>query len=135
MENVSTQFEKDKMTRKIKKKTVSSVDTTSIPQLGDLNSELAANENTFNPVWKRKTNIPTSRPEYHQPIGVNKTSFSNCNTPTDVFLVFIDSILEDIVYQTNLYGTQMGKNLNIKKENILAFIGINFVMGYNRLPS
>lgn len=47
----------------------------------------------------------------------------------------MDCILEDIVYQTNLYGTQNGKNLNIKNENMLAFIGINFIMGYNRLPS
>lgn len=86
-------------------------------------------------MWKRKFNVPTSRPEYNLPTGANENSFSKCNTPTDVFLVFMDCILQDIVYQTNLYGTQNGKNLNIKNENMLAFIGINFIMGYNRLPS
>lgn len=40
-----------------------------------------------------------------------------------------------IVYQTNLYATQRGKNLNLKSDKLLVFIGINFLMGYHRVPS
>lgn len=44
-------------------------------------------------------------------------------------------ILENICAQSNLYATQRGKTLNLRIEELKAFIGINFVMGYNRLPS
>jgi len=54
---------------------------------------------------------------------------------TDVFMVFIESILKDLVYQTNLNGTQKNKALRIQREDMLVFLGINFLMGYNRLPS
>lgn len=33
------------------------------------------------------------------------------HTPTDVFMVFVESILNDLVYQTDLYGTQKNKTL------------------------
>jgi len=44
-------------------------------------------------------------------------------------------ILENICAQSNLYSTQRGKTLNWRIEELKASIGINFVMGYNRLPS
>jgi len=46
-----------------------------------------------------------------------------------------DPILENICAQSNLYATQRGKTLNLRIEELKAFIGINFVMGYNRLLS
>ncbi|CAI6353081.1 unnamed protein product [Macrosiphum euphorbiae] len=79
--------------------------------------------------------MDTVRPEYCRPEGVNMIEISRCNTPTDVFMVFIESILKDLVYQTNLYGTQKNKALRIQREDMLVFLGINFLMGYNRLPS
>lgn len=43
--------------------------------------------------------------------------------------------MEDICTQSNLYATQQGKLLNLHIEELQSFIGINFLMGYNRLPS
>jgi len=49
-------------------------------------------------------------------------------------LNLFEGILDHIVYQTNLYGTQKYLNLNIKPYKVLNFLGINFLMGYHRLP-
>lgn len=48
---------------------------------------------------------------------------------------FIDGFIDQLVYQTNLYSIQRGRPLNVKRFEILNFIGINFLMGYNKLPS
>lgn len=77
--------------------------------------------------------METVRPEYLKLKGA--IGFNMCNTPTDVFMVFMESILDDLVYQTNLYGTQQNKALRIQKEDMLVFIGINFFMGYHSVPS
>jgi len=77
--------------------------------------------------------VKTVRPEYLKPEGA--IGFDMCNIPTDVFMVFMESILEDLVYQTNLYGTQNNKTLRIQREDMLVFIGINFFMGYHSVPS
>uniref|UniRef100_A0A2S2QWY0 PiggyBac transposable element-derived protein 3 n=1 Tax=Sipha flava TaxID=143950 RepID=A0A2S2QWY0_9HEMI len=58
-----------------------------------------------------------------------------CYTPTDVLMVFIESILDDLVYQINLYRTQNNKILRIQREDMLVFIGTNFFMGYHNIPS
>lgn len=42
--------------------------------------------------------------------------------------------LENMTFQTNLYGTLKGKNLLVSKEEIMAFIGIHFLMGYHTVP-
>ncbi|XP_022174208.1 uncharacterized protein LOC111036488 [Myzus persicae] len=84
-------------------------------------------------VWARKTGVKTVRPEYLKPEGA--IGFDMCNTPTDVFMVFMESILDDLVYQTNLYRTQNNKTLRIQREDMLIFIGINFFMGYHSVPS
>lgn len=56
-------------------------------------------------------------------------------TATSIFLKLLGNLLDTIVFETNLYGTQKNLNLNVKPFEILNFIGINFLMGYNRLPS
>lgn len=44
-------------------------------------------------------------------------------------------LVSHITFQSNLYATQKGKNLNLKDNELLAFFGINFLMGYHILPS
>lgn len=84
--------------------------------------------------WKKR-DAETYLPEYSENTSVVDECFSKCSTPTDVFLVLIDTIIDDIVYQSNLYATQNDKTLNLKKEELLAFIGMNFYMGYNTRPA
>jgi hypothetical protein len=62
--------------------------------------------------------------------------FDQCKTPTDVFLEIVDQeLVRHITYQSNLFATQNGKTLNLKENELLVFIGINFLMGYHQLPS
>lgn len=99
--------------------------------LDDVEAEEEDQTDNLRPrIWLRKTNTDTVRPE-----RVNLIEFSRCNTPTDVFMVFVESILNDLIYQTNLYGTQKNQTLRIQREDMLVFLGINFLMRYNRLPS
>lgn len=50
-------------------------------------------------------------------------------------MVFMEYILDDLVYQTNLYGTQQNKALRIQREDMLIFISIHFFMGYHSVLS
>lgn len=78
----------------------------------------------------------TEIPSYIEPaINWEEIHFIDCQNPLDIFLKLLGNTVEDITYQCNLYATQKGKNLNMKKEEFLAFIGINFLMGYHVLPS
>ena len=63
--------------------------------------------------------------------------FQSCETPGDFLLEFFDTqIRENIVYQTNLYAIQKGKKFSLfTEQELLGFVGINFVMGYHKLPS
>lgn len=50
-------------------------------------------------------------PGYNSQCEVNHTAYSSCVRGTDIFVEMISDILENIVYQSNLFGTQKGKNL------------------------
>ena len=47
----------------------------------------------------------------------------------------MNELLEIIVTQTNRYATQKGQNLETTKDVMKAFLGINFIIGINKLPS
>lgn len=61
--------------------------------------------------------------------------FVGCNTPTDIFIKVCGPLIGHICYESNLYATQKMKTLAMTEQEFLAFIGINFVMGYVHLPS
>lgn len=84
--------------------------------------------------WKKRE-VENSLSQYSGSTEVVEEFFAHCHTPTDIFLVLIDGLLENIVYQSNLFATQKDKVLNLKKEELLAFIGMNFFMGYNSRPA
>lgn len=45
-------------------------------------------------------------------------------------MIFIEFIFDDLVYQTNVYGTQQNRIQWIEREYIIVFIGIHFCFGY-----
>ena len=47
----------------------------------------------------------------------------------------IEELLELIVEQSNLYAHQNGRKFTVTKEELKAFLGINFVMTINKLPT
>ena len=46
----------------------------------------------------------------------------------------LEELLELIVEQSNLCAHQNGRNLTVIKEELKAFLGINFVITINKLP-
>lgn len=73
-------------------------------------------------------------PSYSLPDGPVEGKFVG-ETATSFFLEFLDGYIDQLLYQTNLYSIQRGRTLNLKRHEILNFLGINFLMGYNKLPS
>ena len=47
----------------------------------------------------------------------------------------LEELLELIVEQSNFYDHQNGRNFLVTKEEVEAFLGINFVMAINKLPT
>ncbi|XP_016655726.1 piggyBac transposable element-derived protein 3-like [Acyrthosiphon pisum] len=116
-------------------------DNTRTPEHIDNNTtiELAVN-NTPDPVevnrqWRKKNEITAALPDYGKSLGYNQVMFGDCKTATDIFLKLINPITENILDQSNLYATQKNKNLNLRENELLSFFGINFCMGYHKLPS
>ncbi|XP_008189411.1 piggyBac transposable element-derived protein 3-like, partial [Acyrthosiphon pisum] len=87
----------------------------------------------YHRIWRKKES-KTDVPSYNNSESPVEDLFLD-TSPTGVFLTLFEGILDHIVYQTNLYGTQKNLNLNIKPYEVLNFLGINFLMGYHRLPS
>lgn len=85
--------------------------------------------------WNKTPSKETSVPDYSLDQGVVDGFFEGCESPTQVFVKLIEDMLGDIVFQSNLYATQNNKTLNLKIEELYSFIGINFFMGYHRLPN
>ena len=57
--------------------------------------------------------------------------------PIEIFSLVTDleELLELIVEQSKLYAHQNGRNFTVTKEELKAFLGINFVMAINKLPT
>lgn len=91
-------------------------------------------------IWS-KTARTTQPPLFTKHCGVDAARFSQAKTPVHFFLQFVDQdILENIRIQTQLYSDQhtnssSSLNTEITTEDLYAFIGTNFIMGYHQLPS
>ena len=97
--------------------------------------ESTGNKNTQKDVprkWKKKPEpVPDTTFRHH---GTKK--MIDANTPVEAFLQFFDdSILDKILYETNLKSVQNSKPAAIAKEELLCFFGINIVMCFHKLPS
>ena len=59
------------------------------------------------------------------------------STPFDIFqtVTGMNELLETIVAETIRYATRKGRNFETTEDEMKAFLGINFIMGINKLPS
>ena len=57
-------------------------------------------------------------------------------SPIEIFSLVtgLKELLEVIVEQSTLYAHQNGRNFTVTKEELKAFLGINFNMAINKLP-
>ncbi|XP_045108998.1 uncharacterized protein LOC123503369 isoform X4 [Portunus trituberculatus] len=88
-------------------------------------------------MW-RKMYCPAPAGEFTSSTGPSQEIFDlEDPTPHDICSKFITKeVIEDIVFQTNLYALQQGKNYKPTDENeIKTFIGMNLLMGIVKLPS
>ena len=58
-------------------------------------------------------------------------------SPIEIFFLVTDleELLELIVDQSKLYAHQNGRNFTVAKEELKAFLGINFVIAINKLTT
>ena len=59
------------------------------------------------------------------------------STPFDIFrtVTGTNELLEIIVTETNRQATQKGHNFETTEDEMKTFLGMNFIMGINKLPS
>ena len=59
------------------------------------------------------------------------------STPSDIFQMVtgMNELLEIIVMETNRYATQKGHNFETTVDKMKVLLGINFIVGINKLPS
>ena len=65
------------------------------------------------------------------------THYDHGSTPFNIFqtVTGMNELLEIIVAETNRYATQKGPNFEIMEDKMKAILGINFIMGINKLTS
>ena len=63
--------------------------------------------------------------------------FMGETTPMIVFgkTVIYDELLDIVVEQSNIYATQSGRAFITNREEMSAFLGINYIMSINKLPT
>ena len=85
--------------------------------------------------WTKKLNL-TKQEECHLVPEIQPNP-NETVSPIEIFSLVtgLEELLELIVEQPNLYAHQNGKNFTVTKEELKAFLGINFVMAINKLPT
>ena len=85
--------------------------------------------------WKRNVS-PHSQKNYLREGGVYY-KFDKSASAFDIYEQFIilDVLIELFAQQSNLYLQQNRRNFLINAEEIKAFIGVNYIMTVNKLPS
>ena len=89
-------------------------------------------------VWKKKGKARIELSPFTEYSGPSAEILEmEDHSPLALFLeLFPKSHFENIVFQTNLYATQEGKNFKpVSLEEIYRFIAINLLMGIHKLPS
>lgn len=88
--------------------------------------------------WIKKGKVRTEVPKFTEFSGPSGEILDlEDHSPLALFLVLISiSLMEDIVFQTNLYATQQGKTFSaLTLKELYRFIAINLTMGLKKMPS
>lgn len=70
--------------------------------------------------------------------GKHEVNMPKTDLPIDIFhYYFDDKLIDEMVYQTNLYATQRDVNrpINLTKRELYIFLGINVTMTHIRYPA
>lgn len=85
--------------------------------------------------WK-KTTLSNSLPPFTKEVGPILQHFVGKETAADIFLTVVpECAIENVVFQTNLYVQQKQRRVKpIEIGEMHAFLGLQFLFGYHRLP-
>ena len=85
--------------------------------------------------WAKKVKV-TKQEECHFMLEI-QSNLNETISPIEIFslVIGLEDLLELIVEQSNIYDHQNGINFTVTKEELKAFLGINFVMAINKLPT
>ena len=88
-------------------------------------------------LWKWNKKIKATKQEECQLVPEIQPNLNETVCSIEIFSLVtgLDELLELIAEQPNLYAHQNGKNFTVTKEELKAFLGINFVMAINKLPT
>ena len=84
----------------------------------------------------RKRDFSTTIPVFTSASGTVQQYFVGKNSAVDIFLtVLSDKVIENLVYQSNLYLVQKQKRMQpITEQELYGFFGLDFMFSYHRLP-
>ena len=88
-------------------------------------------------LWKWNKKVKATKQEKCQLVPEIQPNLNETVCPIEIFSLVtgLDELLELIVEQPNLYAHQNGRIFTITREELKAFLGINFVMAINTLPT
>ena len=106
--------------------------STNIPAEPSVVSEVNSSTENAQRRWKKKD-------ERSEDVIFGRNTVNNvpfCSDPLDAFkFFFTDELLSKILFETNLNSVQKNRPVKVTMDELLCFIGINIVMGYNRLST
>ena len=88
-------------------------------------------------LWKRSKEVKVTKQEACHLKPEIQSNLNETVSPIEIFSLVTDleELLELIVEQSSLYAHQNGRNFTVAKEELKAFLGINFAMAINKLPT
>ena len=104
--------------------------------MNDSDTEFIAEEEIAQAASTQDTSLTISEANLHVVPSDNQSKKREVS-PTEILSLVteLEELLELIVEQLNLYAHQNGRNFTVTKEELKAFLGINFVMAINKLPT
>ena len=86
--------------------------------------------------WKRRAN-PHEREECILKAEVSTEEMQEHCTPFDMFrkVTNVDELINLIVVQSDLYAQQNGREFQTNAKEMMAFLGINYIVRINQLPT
>ena len=81
-------------------------------------------------LWNLTKKIKVTKQEECHFVPEIQPNLKETVSPIEIFFLVtgLEELLELIVEQSNLYAHQNGRNFTVTKEELKAFLGINFVM-------
>ena len=88
-------------------------------------------------LWKWTKKVKVTKQEECHLVPEIQPNLNETVSSIEIFSLVtgLEELLELIVEQSNLYAHQNGRNFTVTKEELKAFLGINFVMAINKLPT